>query len=299
MGFRNIVVSNPAQLHIKDGNLQVTVEGDTYTVPTEDISVLIIENRNVLLSSSVLSVLAQNNISVVTCDESHLPVSINTAFQSHSRQKRRIDEQIGLTEPFKKRVWQRLISKKIENQAVCLNLLGHTIGYKDLLNLSKLVNSGDTDNIEGNAARKYFRYIWGIDFTRDKENSINAALNYGYAIIRADIARTLVAYGFIPSLGINHRSEYNNFNLADDFIEPFRPYVDLWVAKNVFIETEFDKECKHSLVSLLKSKVIIGNEIQELSTAIEKVIISFVTAISQDDYNKISLPDLVNFFEKE
>ena len=162
-----------------------------------------------------------------------------------------------------------------------------------LENISKKVNSGDTNNKEALAAKGYFSTLFGNGFNRNYDNIYNASLNYGYSIIRGAIARAIVSYGYIPSVGIHHKSELNNYNLVDDFIEPFRPIVDLWVKINVTDDTEFDKFLRAELVNLLNVDVKIQGKLQSVNNAINIIIASYTTAINQKDYEKLELPELL------
>ena len=159
--------------------------------------------------------------------------------------------------------------------------------------LTSKVNSGDTDNKEAIAAKWYFYSLFGKDFHRSQDNILNATLNYGYSIIRGAIARTVVSYGYIPSVGIHHKSELNNYNLVDDFIEPFRPVVDLWVKENIHEETEFDKFIRAELVNLLNVDVKIQGKLQSVNNAINIMVASYTTAINQNDYKKLELPEII------
>ena len=147
--------------------------------------------------------------------------------------------------------------------------------------------------MEAIAAKGYFSTLYGKGFNRNYDNIYNAALNYGYSIIRGAIARTIVSYGYMPSIGIHHKSELNNYNLADDFIEPFRPIVDLWVKLNINEEIEFDKYVRANLVNLLNVNVRIQGKLQSVNNAINIMIASYTTAINQKDYKKLELPEVL------
>ena len=162
-----------------------------------------------------------------------------------------------------------------------------------LTNLAKNVKSGDTDNKEAIAAKGYFSMLFGGHFSREEENIYNSALNYGYAILRGAIARSIVSYGYLPCIGIHHKSELNNYNLADDFIEPFRPVVDLWVKENLKNNTEFDKYIRAELINLLNADVLIQGKLHSVSNAINVMIASYTTAINQNNYMKLELPEIL------
>lgn len=165
-----------------------------------------------------------------------------------------------MKKPLAKRIWQSIVKRKVENQAACLTLAGSE-GEQALKNLVDNVESGDRSFVESQAARMYFKFLYGSTFTRSSDNLINAALNYGYAIVRGQVARSLSAYGFLPSIGLQHHSEVNNFNLADDFMEPYRPVVDLLVAKEFDVTLEpLSTDHKHRLYGVLTQTVLLESQ---------------------------------------
>lgn len=159
--------------------------------------------------------------------------------------------------------------------------------------LSQRVDSGDSKNIEGQSAKIYFEELFQKGFNRNYENVYNACLDYGYTILRGAIARSIVKYGYIPCLGLHHKSKLNNYNLADDFIEPFRPIVDLWTAQNVSLNMEFSSELRKNLVDLLNYDIIIDKKRQCVINAINIMLSSFTTSIQSKDYQKLMVPILV------
>jgi CRISPR-associated protein Cas1 len=209
---------------------------------------------------------------VYVCDEKHMPSAILHPFCRYSRQKKQLMMQLEQSKPATKRMWRDIVVAKIRNQAKCLELCGvDEEYYKKILNMSLLVQSGDPTNVEAQAAALYFRTLFGSSFTRSDENEINAALNYGYAIVRGYIARTLANYGFEPCIGIHHHSELNNFNLADDIIEPFRALVDLYVFQNMPNEV-FSSSDKRELCNILNYEMISNGERHSTAYAIERLI---------------------------
>lgn len=173
--------------------------------------------------------MAECGICLLTCDESHIPNGALLAFNPHHRQLQQMRYQLDWTEPFKKRCWQELIRQKIANQKSNLQTIGDTDNAERLEILRQSVQSGDVDNREAVAARIYWRAYFGAQFKRQSEHWHSSALNYGYAVIRSAIAKHLTAAGFLPAIGLHHRSQLNGWNLADDLLEPFRPIVDRYV----------------------------------------------------------------------
>jgi CRISPR-associated protein Cas1 len=199
--------------------------------------------------------------------------------------------QLDTTIPFRKRCWQTVVVRKIRNQAQCLNILGRA--KADMLeSLADDVGSGDPDNLESVAARVYFDALFGSSFSRSSECVTNSALNYGYAIMRGAVARGLAGHGFLPAHGIHHHSELNQFNLADDFMEPFRPLVDLCVAEMRPSGT-LSKQHREKLVSLLHAQVLIDGNRHSVNRAAELIAGSFVAACRNKDPGLLTAPELL------
>lgn len=293
MPYRNIFISNQSLLKLKNNQLVVN-NGEEFTFPVEDIRSIVIDNPLTTLSARLISYLAENGVCLIVCDQKHTPNCQFVPVGSYCRVSKRINLQIEQSKPKLKRIWQQIIIKKIENQAECLKLFEIEENEK-LLTLSKAVQSGDSNNREGYAASVYFKALFGNDFTRDKENNINAALNYGYAVIRSFIAKTIVSYGLEPSIGVHHKNQLNAFNLADDLIEPFRPVVYLFVAKTFFTDKDFcfDTYKKAELVRLLNSAVFVDKDRCSLATAVEYDVQSLIFSYENDDI-ALKLPSLID-----
>lgn len=236
MEYRNIFLANPAKISVHRQQL-VIEQAEKFTVPLEDISAVLIESRQVVLTAHAAETLAGHGITVFFCDEKHLPCCQILPMNQYCRQRKLLMAQCEIPKPLKKQLWQKIISQKIKNQAACLRLCGKA-EWANLQHLSEKVLSGDSDNREAVAAAFYFPALFGTGFSRNSDDPRNVALNYGYAILRGGIARNLVVHGLEPCIGLFHRSELNNFNLADDLIEAYRPVVDLYVAQNFTAEDE-------------------------------------------------------------
>lgn len=292
MSFRSVVISNSANLGLSNNNLVITNE-DEYKIPIEDISTLIIEGVGVKLTNRLLSKLAENNVATIICNEKHLPSSIVLPLNVHHRAYKVVKEQINQSAAFNKRIWQKIIKQKLYNQGECLNI-SSLKGSEYLKRLSESVESGDKGNREAIGAKYYFKSLFGENFKRDDDNGINAALNYGYTIMRSAIARTLVAYGFNTVLGVNHCNELNSYNLADDFIEPFRPIVDLWVYSNIKSEDELTKAHRISLIDILNYECVVDGKNHSILNAVDKMISSYTTACDKKDFRLLKLPTIKN-----
>ena len=239
----------------------------------------------------------EHDIVLYVCDEKHLPTGILIGTNNYSRQLKNIKMQFEMSKPLNKRMWQDIVKRKIENQARCLLELGKEHESKILMEMVLGVNSGDTNNVEARAAAYYFRFLFDEPLNRKIDCIENAALNYGYAIVRGIIARTLIMYGFEPALGIFHHNQLNNFNLADDIIECFRPLVDLYVASNIdltkkYLETQ-DKLILYNIVNCL---VLIDGKKFNVQGAVEYMIKSLSTSMNKNE-NLIVLPELIGIQE--
>lgn len=280
MGWRSVVITQPAYLSLGFNALQIRREEQQLQVPLEDVSVLVIDHPQVTLTTQLLTACADKQICLITVDTSHLPNGIYLPFLSHSRALKIMRTQLELAQPLRKRLHQQLVQQKIRNQAACLEMTGQQSQCKHLLNVAQRVRSGDVDNHEAQAAQAYFQALFDASFRRRDERPYNAALNYGYAVVRAAIARSLVSYGFQPAFGLFHNSEQNAFNLADDVIEPYRAFVDAWVLRHFPEEAALtiNRESKALLVSLLHEDTVMSHHGGEgactLLAAIEATIMS-------------------------
>ena len=261
-------------LRLKHQQLIIEQNKETLgSIPIEDMSALIIDNPQTIISQSVLSKLVSNNVMVVSTDENHLPIGLFLPLSSHTTQTERFAEQINLSKPIKKNLWKQIIRSKVLLQAKVLNDLTDNDGGIRLL--AKKIRSGDPDNIEAQAARRYWNRLFeDKTFRRDRTaEDQNRFLNYGYAILRALFARSLVACGLHPSLGLHHHNRYNAYCLADDMMEPYRPLVDLhvWsITQELAVDSEMDRELKSRLLEIVKTQVQLENETYTFQGAIQK-----------------------------
>jgi CRISPR-associated protein Cas1 len=258
---RSLLISSAVKLSLRNSQLIITyLDGDAAPrqVPIEDIGYVVLEHQQSVASMPALNALSDNNVAVVFCDRDHLPSSMLLNLDSHSTQSENFRDQISAGLPLKKNLWQQIIAAKIKNQSLVLSKFGKD---GDLLRPFYMnVKSGDSDNREGLAARLYWRELFGRDFIRDQDGTeINALLNYGYAILRAAVARALMGAGLLPTLGIFHRNRYNAFPLADDVMEPFRPFVDEIVYGQVVAGTcSLTKESKAELIRVVYADTRYG-----------------------------------------
>ena len=246
---RTLFFGNKCSLTTKYEQLVIKNPDRETTVPIEDIGFVVIENQETYISIPALSKLASNNVSVIFCDEKHMPQSMLLNLDSHHIQQEHFRNQITATEPLKKQLWQQVVKAKIQNQATHLNTLKKNTNPLEYY--ASKVLSGDSDNREGVAAAYYWKHIFDFDFKRERYGVYpNLFLNYGYIILRAAVARALSGSGLLNTLGIHHHNKYNAFCLADDIMEPYRPLIDVKVIE---IMNNYDE---HDLITPIKAELL-------------------------------------------
>lgn len=273
MSKRIVEVSQRAHLRLHNRQLVVEREGrEPSQVPIEDLGLLLLDSHSITHTQQLLSACWQNNVAVVLCDEKHLPGAMLLPLEGHTLQSRIIAQQIEITEPTRKRLWQSIIQAKIREQARVLES-----SHKNSAPLPAFVTkvrSGDPENIEAQAARIYWQRLFGESFRRNRaSDGINSLLNYGYAILRASVARAIVGAGMHPSVGLHHHNQYDSFCLADDLMEPLRPVVDLRVFEiaGASLDTpELDWPNKQALLEVLNWNCDIGNQHLPLLAALHQ-----------------------------
>ena len=306
---KTLYFGNPAYLSLRDAQLVIklpeVVKSNTLpehfkqktevTKPIEDIGVLVLDNKQITITSGVLEALLENNCAVITCDSKSMPVGLMLPLYGNTTQNERFRHQLDASLPLKKQLWQQTIKVKIENQAAVLKkYAGSEIRCMKVW--ASEVKSGDSENIEARAAAYYWKNLFFIDgFTRDREGiPPNNLLNYGYAILRAVVARGLVSSGLLPTLGIHHHNRYNAYCLADDIMEPYRPYVDELVCQIVESGMEYEvltKEIKGRLLTIPTLEVTISGKRSPLMVAVGQTTASLYKCFS-GELRKISYPEM-------
>lgn len=275
---RTIFFSSPYYLSLKDCQLvaQSKDQLSQKTIPVEDIGFIVLDHPQISFSMKLVEQLNANNVALVFCDSKHMPSSMLLNLESHSLQSELFRAQISASEPLKKNLWKQTIEAKIRNQARLLEKLGKN--SLPLKNLAKSVKSGDSDNREGFAARLYWTELFGRDFIRDRYGfAPNPFLNYGYILLRSAVARALAGSGLLATLGIHHRNRYNAFCLADDVMEPYRPWVDeiAFDLHEKYPDTPvLEKEHKAELLQLMAADVNIGENKRPLMVALSQTTAS-------------------------
>lgn len=300
---RTLYFGNPAYLSLRNSQLVVHLpeaqgmddKTGNNTIPVEDIGVVVLDNKQITITHGLIEALLDNNVAVITCNSSRMPVGLLMPLNGNTTQNERFTDQISASIPLKKQLWQQTIQAKITNQAFVLSTTQNQI-VKNMLAWVNQVTSGDTTNLEARAAAYYWANLFPTipDFRRGQEGiAPNNLLNYGYAILRAVVARSLVMSGLLPTIGIHHHNRYNAYCLADDIMEPYRPFVDKLVIEIVEsgenIE-EVTKPLKAKLLSIPVLDVMINSQRSPLMVAVGTTTASLAKCYS-GELRKIAYPE--------
>lgn len=307
---KTLCFNNPAYLSLRDAQLVIKIpevekadnltddfkKSTEITRPIEDIGVLVLSHKQIVITSGALEALLENNCAVITCDSKSMPTGLLLPLVGNTVQNERFRDQLNASQPLRKQLWQQTIQCKIRNQAAVLKQCTYT-ETKCMQVWANDVRSGDPDNLEARAAVYYWKGLFGKipGFIRDREGiAPNNLLNYGYAILRAVIARSLVASGLLPTLGIHHHNRYNAYCLADDIMEPYRPYVDRLVydiTEQYGEDIEISKDIKSELLSIPTLDVVISGKRSPLMVAASQTTASLYKCYS-GELRKIAYPEL-------
>lgn len=294
MGYRQVIIKKSEKLHFKDKQLIINKDNQSTKIPLEDINYILIEDSTTIITTRLLAELGKNAISLIVCDEKHEPTSIMYPYNYHFKQLDVFTHQLEIDDSIKNEFWNQIVKRKIENSIRVLEMTS-----KEEFPISKLneyineVIDGDSKNREGLAAKIYFRSIFGSDFIRFYDDNINAALNYGYTILASAIIRNLAVYGLNTYLGIHHNSKINNFNLAYDFLEPYRSVIDKFVYDNkddIVLPLSF--EFRKKLINLLNKEVLHQNKKYTIEYSISLLIKSYIKSFSTGEI-KLDLPIII------
>lgn len=306
---RTLCFSNPAYLSLHNGQLVIKLpevekgevsealkKASVRTIPIEDIGVLVLDDKQITFTQGLMEALLENNCAVITCDKNHLPVGLLLPLCGNTTQNERFRAQLDATLPLKKQLWQQTVQYKIRNQAAVLKEVGG-VTVDGMTAWVGQVKSGDSDNLEARAAVYYWSHVFRDipDFVRGREEDPpNNLLNYGYAVLRAVVARALVCSGLLPTLGIHHHNRYNAYCLADDIMEPYRPYVDrlvLTTMQHYPSYAELTTEIKRELLTIPTLDVMIGGERSPLMIAVSQTTASLAKCFT-GELRKISYPEM-------
>lgn len=290
---RTLFFGKPSRLSVKDKQLVIESKetGEIHKAPIEDIGFVVLENQQISLSLPLLQEFVANNIAVIFCDATHMPNSMLLNLDGHHLQSEIFRFQIDASEPLKKNLWKQIIEAKIKNQAALLHKLGKNSNL--LKPFYANVKSGDADNREAAAARLYWTELLGVEFIRDRYGTApNNLLNYAYTILRAAIARGLTGSGLLPTLGVFHHNRYNAFCLADDMMEPYRPFADeiiYQLYRNG--HEELTTEIKAEILKLLASDIYFEKTMRPLMIGISQTTASLARCFSGEQ-KKLVFPEL-------
>ncbi|MCI6243089.1 MAG: type II CRISPR-associated endonuclease Cas1 [Agathobacter sp.] len=284
MGFRTIKITKRAKLNLTMGFLEIRGE-QTLKVFLDDIDILVIDNPAVSMTATLMSALMKKKIKVIFCDEKRNPQGELIPYYGSGDSARKVKMQTTWSNSVKERVWTVIVREKISNQARFLSELGKSREEELLESYIENLSEGDKTNREGLAAKVYFNALFGMDFKRDEETTVNAALNYGYSLLLSAVNKEISYNGYITQLGLFHDNIYNPFNLASDLMEPFRVLVDRMVFESEF--TKFETEEKHVLLHLLEKEIKIGGSKQVLTNGIRIYVRSVFDALCDDNPQEI------------
>ena len=307
---KTLCFSNPAYLSLRNSQLVICLpeveccnelpdsfkQQSERTIPIEDIGVVLLNNKRITITSSALEALIENNAAVVTCDSKNMPNGLLLSLCGNTTQNERFRTQIEASLPLKKQLWQQTIRQKINNQAKLLNTYTNA-KVECMYAWADKVRSGDPDNIEARAAAYYWKNLFSDipNFVRGRDGvPPNNLLNYGYAILRAVVARSLVASGLLPTLGLHHHNKYNAYCLADDIMEPYRPYIDglvLDIMSSINDYTELTKDIKMKLLEIPVLDTMIGDKKYPLMIATQQTTASLYKCFSGEQ-RKMLYPEL-------
>lgn len=305
---KTLCFSNPAYLSLRDDQLVIKLpevekadnlteefkKSTEVTRAIEDIGVVVLDHKQITITQGVLEALLANNCSVITCDSSHMPVGLQLPLAGNTTQNERFRNQLDASLPLRKQLWQQTMQQKIRNQAAVLGMCSDA-ETRCMQVWANEVRSGDPDNLEARAAIYYWSHLFGHipGFIRSREGiAPNNFLNYGYAILRAVVARSLVASGLLPTLGIHHHNRYNAYCLADDIMEPYRPYVDRLIydiTEQYGVDVELSKDIKSELLSIPTLDVVISGRRSPLMVGVAQTTASLYKCFS-GELRKIAYP---------
>lgn len=288
MGFRTLEISQAAELHIKEGQLEVSSSDGVALIPIEDLNQIMVHGANIRLSTMDLSILSQNKVAIMTLDEKFLPTAIVLPFEGHARQSKLMHAQVNTEKKKYLDIWIQVIKQKIINLSRALSIMG----LKGAEEISKYADTVTEDNVDYNealAAKEYFEF-YHEGLNRRTEDPINSRLNYGYAVVRSLIARSLVSTGFHPAFGIHHDSQLNAFNLADDLIEPYRAIVDLVAHENIASNVQLSKNERRELSHVLYNACSVDGIKVNVMSAIDMMVESLKRIILENSNEILKLP---------
>ncbi|AQP54279.1 type II CRISPR-associated endonuclease Cas1 [Vagococcus penaei] len=297
MTWRVVHVKDSQSMKLKLDNLEIMKGGHCYLLPLADISMLVLEG-NMTVTTNILSALSKYNIVTVICDQKYLPTGLLLNYGGYHRSAKRALSQTLWTRELKAVIWKEIVGQKMLNQIVFAQTKDVTQERLDLMtDLYSELQIGDITNREGHVAKVYFKSLYGSEFTRETDCFENAAMNYGYAILRAAMARLVVGQGLLTMLGVFHCNEYNAYNLVDDLMEPFRPVMDYWIDYKLLSQCEFlTYDARLTLIDFLNQPMFYKTTKSTVDQVMQKYVSSFVKAMTEENpalLHQINLQDFV------
>lgn len=299
MAYKVILIESECSLYLKLNSLIINKGEGDISIPLDDISMIVLDNLKINFTVRLVSTLAEHNIGVIVCNMEHLPIGFYSSYDNYGRISKTISYQINKSKEFYDKLWKEIMYNKIINQKRVLELLDKKDTTDKLKQLADEIEDGDPTNREAHAAKVYFNTLMDTTFSRGNDNLlINSGLNYGYTILRSYFARLCVGYGLNSQIGIHHKNEYNRFNLVDDLMEPFRPFVDMVAYKMLKDEDYFKPEHRHELINLLNHKVKYMDKKMFIANMIEEYVIEYAALLS-GKREDINYPDVSQYIGKE
>lgn len=299
--FRTLIIEEGQSIRIRNHVLLVSAGDKEIPVPVSDVYCIVMDNPRCVSTHAALVEVAQSGGHIVFCNEKHMPAAVLYPEVIHYCPYQVVKEQLEMQEVTKNRLWDEVVKAKLANQAIVLEQCsGHTLVPERIRELAEEVVNGDEGNREGIGAKLYFRNLFGSDFIRMNDDGINHAMNYGYAILRSGVVKTLYTFGYYPPLGIHHIGNTNPFNLGDDLMEPLRPLIDLWVSlHHQELDINLTSLQRRHIISLFNLPVTYEGSKMRVRNIIARYIRSFTTAIRQKDITKFKPPYLTGEVYKD
>ena len=297
MGYKVILIENDVKMSIKLNNIIINKEGHDIWISVDDVSLLVIDNMKITLTSRMLSYLAEHNVGMIFCDAKHLPIGYYCDYDNHSHISKILNYQIQYSQTEYDKLWKKIIIAKLNNQAGVLEILGkdNAIALK-IKEYCDEITDGDKSNREAHGAKVYFNELMGTSFSRGNEDILlNSGLDYGYTIIRSYIARLCVGYGLNCQIGIHHKNEYNRFNLVDDLMEPLRPIVDLYTYRILKGQEFFKADHRYKIINIVNHFIRYKGKKMYLGNMLEEYVMMFSKNLK--DGTELIFPD-INAYEE-
>lgn len=278
MAWRMVHVKEGDYLRLRLDNIEIRKLDKKVYIPLAGISVIVLEGNRTSITTKLMSRMSQYNIALVISDDSYLPVGMYLPYGQYHHNAKRVINQANWSDEQKGKGWKEIIGQKMNNQVKFAEFTGVEQPRIDLMNdLLRGLENGDKTNREGHLAKVYFDSLYGNSFTRKDEVFINAAMNFGYAILRSCMARTVVGNGLITMLGIFHKNEFNSFNLADDLMEPYRPLMDYWINQKIKAEKDFlSYESRLKIIEFIQEKIVIDGKKMSIENSMQELVSSFI-----------------------